>query len=303
MASSCAARALVWIAFAGVAVAQHAPVSQFSGASALDATRKVSALGARPVDTESHRRMEAIIVRAVRGYGCAVEEQSFTAETPAGPRRLKNIIARVVGRTSEGTVALSGHYDTKPVEGHNFIGANDGGSSTGFLMEMARVLCGRPRRTDVLLVWLDGEEAVRNWTEQDSLYGSRYLADLWVRNGTAARIRALINVDMIGDGDLGLVNEANSTPWLRELVWETARELGHGRHFSAAEEMAIEDDHIPFLQAGIAAVDLIDFSYGPGNSWWHTEQDTVDKLSASSFQVVGSVLMKVLAQLENRKAI
>jgi Zn-dependent M28 family amino/carboxypeptidase len=163
---------------------------------------------------------------------------------------------------------------------------------------MARVLCGKPRKYTVLLVWLDGEEAVRTWTQDDSLYGSRHLAKRWKDDGTLGRVKALINVDMIGDGDLTIVHEWNSTAWLRKLVWDTAASLGHARYFSVTDG-AIEDDHIPFLRAGAAALDLIDFDYGPGNRWWHTDQDTMDKLSAQSFQVVGDVLVKVLAKLEN----
>jgi Zn-dependent M28 family amino/carboxypeptidase len=232
----------------------------------------------------------------LKSYGCTVEEQIFTAQTPIGPKRMNNIIAKVDGRGND-LVVLSGHYDTKIMD-RPFVGANDGGSSTGFLLEMARVLCGKPRKNDLYLVWLDGEEAVRTWTPDDSLYGSRHLARHWQQDGTIKRIKALINVDMIGDGDLLIVNEWNSTPALRKLVWDAAASLGLSRHFSALEG-AIEDDHIPFLRAGAPALDLIDFDYGPGNSWWHTEQDTIDKLSANSFQVVGNVLLKVLAKLEN----
>jgi Zn-dependent M28 family amino/carboxypeptidase len=179
-----------------------------------------------------------------------------------------------------------------------FSGANDAGSSTGFLLEMARVLCGKPRRNEVYLVWLDGEEAIQTWTPTDSLYGSRHLAKRWQANGTVPRIKALINVDMIGDADLKVVHEWNSTPWLRKLVWDTAADSGYSQHFSVLDG-AIEDDHMPFLQAGVPALDLIDFDYGPQNAWWHTEQDTIDKLSPRSFQVIGNVLLKVLAKLEN----
>jgi Zn-dependent M28 family amino/carboxypeptidase len=150
----------------------------------------------------------------------------------------------------------------------------------------------------VLLVWLDGEEAVRTWTQDDSLYGSRHLSKRWQDDGTLRRVKAIVNVDMIGDGDLIIVHEWNSTACLRKLVWDTAASLGYARHFSVVDG-AIEDDHIPFLRAGAAALDLIDFDYGPGNSWWHTDQDTIDKLSAQSFQVIGNVLAKVLAKLEN----
>lgn len=277
--------------------------AKFSGQSALDFTAAVTALGPRPVDSPEHRAAEAFIVEKLKSSGCAVEQDVWTASTPLGPKRMNNIIARAGGGGStrgKGRVTvLSGHYDTKLMPGMRFVGANDAGSSTGLLLEMARVLCGRRAIDEVWMVFLDGEEALRSWTADDSLYGSRRLARRWRSESTASRIRALINVDMIGDRDLALVEELNSTDWLRKLVWETATELGYARHFPR-NPGAIEDDHIPFLEAGIPALDLIDFDYGPFNSWWHTERDTVDKLSAGSFQVVGDVLLKVLTKLGDK---
>jgi Zn-dependent M28 family amino/carboxypeptidase len=281
----------------GTLPAQHSPVPRFSGTAALQATRAVTALGPRPSGSEAHRKLQALIVNRVQSYGCKVEKQPFTAQTPAGPLPMTNLIVRIPGRAATRSVVLTGHYDTKLMSGQQFVGANDGGSSTGFLLEMARVHCGRPRKQDLLLVWLDGEEAVQNWTANDSLYGSRYLAQVWQKNGTLPRVRALINIDMIGDGDLALVYEINSTAWLRTMFWDGAAKLGYSAHFPRLEN-AIEDDHIPFLRAGVAAVDLIDFDYGPGNSWWHTDRDTIDKLSAKSFQIVGNVVLHVLNLLE-----
>jgi Zn-dependent M28 family amino/carboxypeptidase len=212
---------------------------------------------------------------------------------------MRNIIARLPG-TSGRTVVISGHYDTKPTPGVPFVGANDGGSSTGLLLELARVLPKRLHKDEILLVWLDGEEAFAQWTATDSVYGSRHLAAKWAADGTARRIKALINVDMIGDQDLQIVEETASTVWLRELVWNTARELGFSKHFGPSRG-DIGDDHVPFLEKGIPALDLIDFDYGPGNSYWHTPQDTMDKLGANSFDVVGKVVLAVIRKLEDRK--
>jgi Zn-dependent M28 family amino/carboxypeptidase len=291
------AKALTILLSATSLIAQHSAQQHFSGSGALEFTRSIVQFGPRPIDSPAHKKLETFILGKMRSFGCPVEQDTFTAQTPAGPKRINNLIAKVGGKSGQ-LVVLTGHYDTKVMEGRNFVGANDGGSSAGLLLEMARVLCGKPRSNTVLLVWLDGEEAVRNWTQDDSLYGSRHLAKRWQEDGTLRRVKAVINVDMIGDGDLTIVHEWNSTDWLRKLVWETAASLGYARYFSVVDG-AIEDDHIPFLRAGASALDLIDFDYGPANSWWHTDQDTIDKLSAQSFQVIGNVLVKVLAKLEN----
>lgn len=291
------AQALLLIA---VSVSASAQV-KFSGQSALEFTAAVTAFGPRPVDTPEHRQMEAYIVSKLKSFGCAVEEDVWTASTPLGPKRMNNLLARAGGseqrrRNGHRITVLSGHYDSKLMTGMRFVGANDGGSSAGLLLEIARVLCGRRAIDEIWLVWLDGEEALRTWTAADSLYGSRRLAGRWSADGTARRVRALINVDMIGDRDLALVEELNSTDWLRKIVWDTAAELGYSRHFPR-NPGAIEDDHIPFLEAGVPALDLIDFDYGPFNSFWHTDRDTVDKLSAGSFEVMGNVLLKALTKI------
>ncbi|HYI94325.1 MAG TPA: M28 family peptidase [Bryobacteraceae bacterium] len=270
---------------------------RFSGASALEFTRQAVAFGPRPVDSAAHKKLQAYILLKLKTFGCPVEQDTFTAQTPIGAKPMNNIIAKIPGQSKQ-IVVLTGHYDTKLMTNRVFVGANDAGSSTGFLLEMARVLCNKPAKNDILLVWLDGEEAMENWAPNDSLYGSRHLSARWKEDGTLGRVKAVINLDMIGDVDLAVVHEWNSTPWLRKLVWDTAAGLGYSRHFSTLDG-AIEDDHIPFLRAGAPALDLIDFEYGPQNSWWHTEQDTVDKLSPQSFQVIGNVLLKVLSKLEN----
>jgi Zn-dependent M28 family amino/carboxypeptidase len=286
------AQALILLAAATLAPAQH----KFSGESALRFTEKVVSFGARPAGSQAHRKTLQYIEAQARQAGCQVETQEWTAQTPSGPKPMRNVIARAPG-TTKNVVVISGHYDTKPIPGIHFVGANDAGSSTGLLLEFARVLCSSKGQDAVWLVWLDGEEALGpNWTADDSLYGSRRLAAKWANDGTAKRIKALMNVDMIGDRDLALVYEWNSTEWLRDLIWSCAAELGYAKHFPR-KPGAIDDDHMPFLRSGIAAVDLIDFEYGPNNSWWHTDRDTVDKLSARSFEIVGQVLLRTVRKL------
>jgi len=270
----------------------------FSGTQARAFTGQVTSFGPRPSGSPEIKKLQTYILGELKACGCQVVQDDFTGSTPLGPIPMKNILARFPG-TSGKAVVFSGHYDTKSMPGTYFVGANDGGSSTGFLLEMAKVLAHGTRKDDVYLVWFDGEEAIAQWSDDDSLYGSRHLASKWAADGTLPRIKALINVDMIGDRDLGILQEMNSSASVRDLVWRTADHLGYGKHFlrSAA---ATEDDHIPLLRRGVNALDLIDFDYGPGNSYWHTDKDTMDKLSAESFQIVGRVLLETLKELEAR---
>jgi glutaminyl-peptide cyclotransferase len=268
----------------------------FSGASALAFTAKAVSFGPRPPGSEQIRRLQEYIAGQLKLDRCEITVDPFTTQTPLGPIRMQNIIAHFRGSSGR-AVALTGHYDTKSMPGTNFVGANDGGSSAGFLLELARVLGARPVKDDVYLVWLDGEEAFVRWSESDGIYGSRHLAARWSADGTLGRLKALINVDMIGDRDLGILQESNSSGRLRELAWSTAAELGLSRHF-LKQAAAVEDDHLPFLLKGVDALDLIDFDYGPDNSYWHTDRDTMDKLSAASFQAVGDVVLEMLKKLE-----
>jgi glutaminyl-peptide cyclotransferase len=277
--------------FAGAALG-----AEFSGASALAYTRKAVAIGPRPSGSTAIAGLQKWIAAELRARKVAVIEEPFTARTPRGPLPMRNLIARFPGHSGR-AIVVSGHYDTKAIPGIKFVGANDGGSSTGLLLELARVLAGAPRLDDVYLVWFDGEEAIEQWSETDGLYGSRHQAARWAADGTLERIRAMVNIDMIGDRDLGILDEVNSSLPLRRLIRHIATGLGYGRHF-LSDTYAIEDDHIPFVKLGVPAANLIDFNYGPGNSWWHTEKDTIDKLAAPSFEVVGKVVLELIRRLE-----
>ena len=269
---------------------------EFSGAEAMAFTKRMVAFGPRPSGSLEIQKLQGYILDELKAMGCPAIQDNFTVSTPLGRTRMKNILVRFSG-TSGKAVIFTGHYDTKSMPGTYFVGANDGGSSAGFLLEMAKALVHEVRKDDVYLVWFDGEEAVARWSDDDSLYGSRHLAGKWAADGTLGRIGALINVDMIGDRNLGILEDMNSSGPLRELVWQTADRLGYGRHF-LRNGSAIEDDHIPFLRRGVNALDLLDLDYGERNSYWHTDKDTMDKLSADSFQVVGRVLLATLKELE-----
>ena len=181
----------------------------------------------------------------------------------------------------------------------NFVGANDGGLPPGFLLELAAALQGRPRVDDVYLVFFDGEEAIHEWTDTDSLYGSRHLAEKWTADGTNRRLKALINVDMIGDKNLRLLCDEQFRRFGAQAGLGRRRFAGLLATRFRAQASAVEDDHMPFLKAGVRAVDLIDFD--SQNTFWHTPQDTMDKLDPRSFEVVGAVVMKSIEELEQQK--
>ena len=271
--------------------------ASFDGERALEATRKVVSFGNRTPGSPGSKQMQAWIVSQLKLHGWEVIEDPFTARTPKGPIAMKNIIGRRMGLSGQ-AVAVSGHMDTKFFP-FRFEGANDAGSSTGLLIELVCVLKDVRLKNDVYLIFHDGEEAIVDWTPEDSLYGSRHLAERWHREGVLRRIKALINVDMVGDKDLEIVKEYYSVESLRRLVWQVAADLGYGRYFGN-KQLPIEDDHVPYLRKGVPAVNLIDFEYGPNHSWWHTPEDTMDKVSARSLEVVGRVVVETLRRLEPR---
>jgi glutaminyl-peptide cyclotransferase len=285
------AKALVMLMAALPALA-----ADFSGAAALEFTRKAVSFGPRPPASEANVREQAWIKAELRKLArCQVSDDSFTAQTPLGPMAMRNIIAKFPG-TSGRVIVITGHFDTKLFPGRRFVGANDGGASTGLLLELARVASSRSGADDIYLVWFDGEEAIGQWSATDGLHGSRHLASKWSQDGTLSRIKALVNVDMIGDRDLGILQVTNSSPQLLRLVWQVAKETGYGKYFLDSGS-DIEDDHIPFVRLGVNALDLIDFDYGPDNRYWHTDQDTMDKLSAHSLEVVGNVLLEMIRRI------
>lgn len=285
------------------------PAGAQSAADALDGERALAhaaamvEMGPRPLGSEALERNRAYIEEHLRGFGLEPRRDEFEADTPIGPVPMANILADIPAAdgTAGPVLLLAGHYDTKLFEGVAFVGANDGASSAAILLELARVLVEHPVAVPVRLVFFDGEEAVVRWTDTDSTYGSRHMVARLQQEGRLDEIGALILLDMIGDTDLAIPREYNSTPWLMDIIWEAARRRGHGAHFPIHEQ-AILDDHLPFLDAGVPAVDLIDFSYGPGNRYWHSPMDTLDKLSAASFQIVGETVLEALPGIAERLA-
>ncbi|MCI0586877.1 MAG: M28 family peptidase [Planctomycetes bacterium] len=262
-------------------------------------------LGPRPPGSEALEKARLYLLAELKKAGLEGERDPFEGATPIGPIRFENLLASIPGESPR-SILLAGHYDTKLFEEFRFVGANDGGSSAGLLLELARALAsrGKPRAT-IRFAFLDGEEAFREWSGTDSLYGSRHLAARWKKDGTLANVQAMVLLDMVGDRDLQIVGETRSTAWLRALLAQAAADLGHGAKFFK-RQLALEDDHVPFLDAGVpAAIDLIDYSYGPpqpggAGAWWHTAEDTLDKISAESLEVVGDVVLRALPRIEER---
>jgi Zn-dependent M28 family amino/carboxypeptidase len=275
-------------------VAGEASGSSFDGGRAFADLKQLVSYGPRPAGSTALAEARRWIIAQLKDTGAQVEEDSFTAQTPIGAIPMANVIAKFPGESAK-VVVVTGHYDTKLFENFRFVGANDGGSSAALLLELARELRGRKHTLTYWLVFFDGEEAVREWTDTDSVYGSRHLVQKLSSAGELGRIRALILVDMIGDSNLVIHREGNSSPWLTDTVFAAAHRLGYAKYFLDTPS-AVEDDHIPFVNAGVAAIDLIDFN--PQDGYWHTARDTLDHCSPASLTIVGRVVLATLADLE-----
>ncbi len=284
------------LAQASTPPASMGPLPSIDGARALQYTKEVAAFGPRPIGSANHKKLEDYIYAHLKGD--MVEDEYFMADTPAGKLPVRNIIAKFPG-TREGVIVIAGHYDTNyPLRDAGYVGANDGGSSTGLLLEFANQLRGKKRDGyTVWLLWTDGEEAVKEWSGNDNTYGARHLAEKWEKDGTLKQIKAFLLVDMIADADLNVEHDSYSTPWLEDYVYKAAQDMGYQSHFFA-RTIPVGDDHLPFVQRGVPSADLIDFDYGYNNVFWHTPQDTVDKLSAKSLQIVGDVVLGTVQLLD-----
>ena len=276
--------------------AQNLP--QFDGARALEYTRQFVAAGPRWIGSPGHAKAEAFLKQQFRHD--QLEQDSFTTNTPAGPMPMHNFIVRFPGK-KDGIIVLATHYETNyPLRNIHYIGANDGGSTTGLLIEMANYLRGKTLNGySVWLLFTDGEEAVKSWTDSDSVYGSKHLAAKWQADGTIKRIKAFILADMIGDKDLDIQHEANAAPWLFSLVQQAVKKFGYEKYFFKLTE-SVDDDHMPFVQRGVPTIDIIDLDYGPNNAYHHTVQDTMDKISAKSLTIDGDVLLETLRLIDQR---
>lgn len=269
---------------------------KFDGARAWEHLRRQVAIGPRPAGSPAITQTRRYITEQLAAVGLTAREQPFMGDTPRGPIPMINLIATIPGRRPE-RVVIATHYDTKVFREFRFVGASDAASSTAVTLELARVLKGTQPEFTIELLFLDGEEAVIEWQGNDHTYGSRHYVQAAQQGGTLASLKALVLLDMVGDKNLDFRRDSNSTPWLVDIVWDSARRLGHRAQFPD-ELTTVEDDHIPFVRAGVPSVDIIDLNYAA----WHTADDDLPNVSQASLQIVGDVVVDALPKIAARLA-
>ncbi len=266
----------------------------FDGAKAYKHVEQLVAIGPHTAGSEGIHRAQGYIIAQLKSFGCPVEEQDFHVPgTPVGDVAMKNILVKIPA-ANPNILLFGSHYDTKRMD--NFVGADDGGSSTGVLLEFARLLCARKNAATIWLAFFDGEEDFNfTWTGSDNTFGSRELAASIALAGNVPRVKAMILVDMVGPANPIYKREYNSTPWLVDVIWSTAARLGYGKVYVTDRE-DIEDDHLSFLKREIPSVDIIDLDV----PYWHTTQDTLDKIDPRTLAITGHVLIEAVPELEKR---
>ena len=274
-----------------------------SGGAALEEVRQLVELGPRDAGTPGAERAAAYLLGRLQAVGVEAQIQVFQEASPTGVLTFRNVLGRIPG-TSDRIVLLGSHFDTK-VGIEDFEGANDSGSSTGLLIELARVLkANAPHGAEIRFAFFDGEECQVEYGPEDGFHGSEYVAKSMAEDGSLSNVVAMILLDMVGDRDLMITIPRNGSPELMALAFEAARAEGVRNHFGLYPGM-ISDDHTAFLKRGVPAIDLIDFYFGsaPGkNDYWHTAQDSMDKVSAESLEKVGRVTVRMVEALGQREA-
>ena len=270
----------------------------FDGKRAYDQVAKQVSFGPRPAGSAALGKLQDYLQAELKSYGCAVETDAFSADTPAGRLPMKNILVKIPGE-KPGIILLGTHYDTKRLD--DFVGADDSGSSTGVMLEIARVLCAQkqPGKYAVWIAFFDGEEAVnKEWADPDNRYGSRQMAAQFATSGDLKKIRVFLLADIVGSKKLELKREENSTKSDANLVWKTGQRLGYKDVFVEEQVLAIADDHLSFSSRGVPVVDLIDMN--TTGDYWHTPQDTLDKISPRSLAIVGHTLLETIKELQQK---
>jgi len=269
----------------------------FDGKRAFAHVAKQVSFGPRPAGSPALAQTQDYLLAELKSYGCTADVDAFSSDTPAGRIPMKNILVKIPGE-SPGVILLGTHYDTKRLE--NFVGADDAGSSTGVMLELARNLCSQRGRYAVWIAFFDGEEAVRpEWQDPDNCYGSREMAARFANSGDLPKIKAFLLADIVGTRTPHFKRESYSTKALVDLVWGVAKKLGYGNIF-VDDSSTVEDDHQSFLKRHVPSVDVIDLDNGPGGDvyYWHTPQDSLDKISPKTLAIVGHVFLESVKQLQ-----
>ena len=268
----------------------------FDGKRAINHVRALVNIGPRPAGSPALTKACSYIASQLEEAGLEVQEQVFMASSPRGPLQFRNVIGKSPRRGTDPIIIIASHFDTKYLPDINFVGANDGGSSSGALLELARCAAMMP---NVWFVFFDGEEAIQEYSTSDGLIGSKFFVEQLKADKQVDSIKAVILLDMVGDASLNVTLPPNCTAKLVEEVFAAARDVGCREAFTLAKG-DILDDHTPFMRVGIPAVDLIDFEYGSAlgkNDYWHTDKDTLDKLSPRSLEIVGQTTLRLLCRL------
>jgi glutaminyl-peptide cyclotransferase len=271
----------------------------FDGKRAYEQVVKQLSYGPRPAGSPALAKLQDYLESELKSYGCAVETDSFSADTPAGRLPMKNLLVKTPGQ-KPGIILLGTHYDTKRLE--NFVGADDAGSSTGVMLEMARLLCAQkqPRKYAVWIAFFDGEEAVnRDWADPDNRYGSRQMAAKLAVDGDLPKIKAFILADIVGGRNPHFKRDGESTKWLKDMVWSVGERLGYGSVFVKETTDFGGDDHYSFTPRHVPSVDIMDLDFNDV-PYWHKPEDTIDKISPKTLAIVGHTILESVQQLQRR---
>jgi len=272
----------------------------FDGKRAYEQVVKQLSYGPRPAGSAALAKLQDYLEAELKSYGCTVEADSFSADTPAGRLPMKNFLVKISGQ-KPGIILLGTHYDTKRLE--NFVGADDAGSSTGVMLEIARVLCAQkqPRKYAVWIAFFDAEEAVnREWQDPDNRYGSRQMAARLAASGDLKNVKAFLLADIVGGKTPHFKRDGDSTKWLKDLVWQVAARLGYGEVFVNAPTNFGGDDHFSFTARKVPSVDIMDLDTQNDVPYWHTPEDTIDKISPKTLAIVGHTILESVQELQKK---
>ncbi|HEY5621516.1 MAG TPA: M28 family peptidase [Pontiella sp.] len=271
---------------------------EFNAEQAYAEVEDLVKISPRDAGTPGGLRAAEHIFNRLRSFGIETEIDTFNDQTPRGEKRFNNVIGRLPGKNGR-WIILGSHFDTMPGI-DDFQGANDSGSSTGVLLELARMLAGQQPQTGILFAFFDGEEGIADYIPGDGLHGSRHMVKELTASGEIHQIEAMILLDMVGDKNLHFTIPANSSRGLVKEILNAAEYVGYRDRCSLERRMQITDDHVPFLEAGIPAIDLIDFHYGSRprlNDYWHTKDDSMEHIGVESLEITGTIMHEALKRM------